>query len=346
MNDPVLFSPLKCLACWQTDAEDRRLSASGGMATALGRYVIRQLGGSVCGVAYSDGLKPVFKCTDRIEDLENFKGSKYVQSELPPATVEQMREELSAGRTVLFIGLPCQVAAIGKLCSGLAGNLVTVDLICHGVSPYGHFRDELDYLRKRHGLPEPSEVRFRSNDERNFHLSLWDGDRCIFDRPAYKEPYFSAFLQGIGLKEACYNCRFAKPGRTGDITLGDFIGLGKTVHFAYDEKNVSVMTANTGAGLRFVDEFLASSPEIFSVERDYGERLEYAPSLRSAVRRPKSDALFRMLVGKVRYAYAVRIALLPAETARRMLNSYVRMKRRLGINGPLRIRRKNGPDNL
>lgn len=53
-------------------------SASGGLATALSRAVINE-GGFVYGVGYSADFESAeFTCATSIEELEAFKGSKYI----------------------------------------------------------------------------------------------------------------------------------------------------------------------------------------------------------------------------------------------------------------------------
>lgn len=61
-----------------------------------------------------------------------FAGSKYVKSN-PEGSYKKIRKLLSEERTVLFIGLPFQCAALKKATEkSIKGHLYTVDLICHG----------------------------------------------------------------------------------------------------------------------------------------------------------------------------------------------------------------------
>ena len=207
---------MKCYAAWNPDAQDRARCASGGVATLLSRAVLRQ-GGVVFGTRWNKDMEAVVSWTE--DDLEPFKGSKYVHSTFSPETREQMKLFLEQGRLVLFVGTPCQVA-------GLKGfrnyrNLICADLVCHGTVPPDYLRQELRRLYKG----RISDIRFRGDAGSDYHLTLWDGDRCVHDRPSEKSPYFWGYLSGLTLREACFKCPFASLDRQGDITLGDFIGL-------------------------------------------------------------------------------------------------------------------------
>lgn len=67
--------------------------------------------------------------------LGHFVGSKYVKSN-PVGIYDKVVEKLKNGNSVLFIGLPCQVAAVKNymlaMSDNIRENLYTVDLICHG----------------------------------------------------------------------------------------------------------------------------------------------------------------------------------------------------------------------
>ena len=66
----------------------------------------------------------------------------------------------------------------------------------------------------------------------------------------------------------------------GDITIGDFLRLGKKTPFLYDVKQPSVVLLNNEKGQSFYDELSSEMGTVLqNVERDYSERLVYRPSL-------------------------------------------------------------------
>ena len=90
--------------------------------------------------------------------------------------------------------------------------------------------------------------------------------------------YFAGFLEGITLRENCYHCKYAKPERISDITIGDFIGIGSLAPFT-GPSNVSSVMTNTERGNKFFWQVLTAFKELKYEERSYEERLKYKPSL-------------------------------------------------------------------
>lgn len=132
------------------DMNEIETSRSGAAFIAISDYILEQ-GGVVYGVGYTDHFRVVHKRASTTEQRNEFKGSKYVQSDLMDV-FKQVKQDLKEGRTVLFSGTACQTAGlnsyIGKI---LRKNLFLVDIVCHGVpSPY-IWRDYIAYLEKKHG---------------------------------------------------------------------------------------------------------------------------------------------------------------------------------------------------
>lgn len=144
------------------DMHEVETSRSGAAFIAISDYIIEQ-GGVVYGAGYADHFRVVHKRATTKEERDEFKGSKYVQSDLTEI-FRQVKKDLKSGKTVLFSGTPCQTAGlhsyVGKK---LRENLVLVDIVCHGVpSPYV-WRDYLAYLEKKHGA-EICYVNFRDKE--------------------------------------------------------------------------------------------------------------------------------------------------------------------------------------
>lgn len=226
-NNELKFNyPSACYASWITDKAKRKICASGGMGTILSEYVIRNLHGVVFGSRYNENLTPVMTYTESLEELEHFKGSRYVQSVMGENTMKEVRDFLKRGRVVLFIGTPCQVAGLQTFLHKKYKTLYTVDLICHGVCPTAYFIDEIGEISRQEGLKNLSDVRFRGNDGNNFCLTFWsDKSSLMYKRRGMESYYLSGFLLGVSMRENCYSCSYARPERISDITIGDFIGL-------------------------------------------------------------------------------------------------------------------------
>jgi coenzyme F420-reducing hydrogenase beta subunit len=330
-NEIVAKWPQKCFASWIVNKEKRCICASGGIGTILAEYVIRYKRGIVFGTAYDKDFTPRITYAESLEGIEAFKGSKYVQSIVGEDTYKKVKSFLKDDRFVLFIGTPCQIAGLKTFLKHNYENLITIDLICHGVSPTRYFKEEVSHLVAKYNIKNLCDIRFRGNDDNNQPYSLWDSVkgkksnnfaltmwrqegkatmRC-YRAPAYTDYYLGGFLLGVTLRENCYSCKYATPERISDITIGDFIGLGKHVDFPYATNNVSSVTLNTDKALLFYQELSKVMQELMNIERDYAERLEYKPSLVEPFAKHPLAIPFREEYLKGGYMYASRKVLNP-----------------------------------
>lgn len=223
-------------------------STSGGVFGELAKDVLSR-GGCVFGCALS---KPEFKAAHiMIEDeggLDTLRGSKYFQSEIGDS-YRRVRVCLDGGREVLFSGTPCQVAGLKLFLGKDYPQLLTVEIVCHGVGSYQVFRKFLDELERKVGSVARS-VKFRDKDfsksPTTFSVVFENGDRYV--RRSYADPYGRAFMNRLCLRRSCEDCP-SREGRSGaDITIGDYWGA-EVFHPAFDRtKGVSVIVAHTLAG--------------------------------------------------------------------------------------------------
>ena len=142
--------PLYVYAAKNLNEEIRRQSSSGGIFTLIAESIIQE-GGVVFGARFNENWEVVHDYTETIEGLAAFRGSKYVQSRIGN-TYLSAKDFLLAGRKVLFSGTPCQIAGLKAFLQDDYDNLLTVDLVCHGVpSPLVWKR----YLDETIKLPPP-----------------------------------------------------------------------------------------------------------------------------------------------------------------------------------------------
>lgn len=138
---PILSSrnkliPIKAYACYAKDDNIRLISSSGGIFTIFAKKYIEK-DGVVFGAAsrFVDGKYSVVHVViDNEDDLEQLRGSKYVQSDINSSYIK-VKEILADGRPVLFTGTPCQVAGLKSFLMKPYENLNTISIICHGVAP-------------------------------------------------------------------------------------------------------------------------------------------------------------------------------------------------------------------
>lgn len=243
---PVAF------AARNRDDAIRRRSSSGGMYHALASHVINDLGGVVYGCAFDGDLRAVHVRCETMIEAERCMGSKYSQSDMGDS-IRLVRDDLSAGRTVLFTGTPCQVAAVRAACASLEGGiLMTADIICHGVPSPGVFQGWLAELERVRGARVVSyEHRPKSMGWGHFERVIWEGG-ITEQRTRLSETWKRLFYDNRMLRPSCYRCPYAAvKGRPGDLTIADFWGVESTPHAREDDGalGVSLVLANNEAGL-------------------------------------------------------------------------------------------------
>lgn len=201
-------------------------STSGGVAYALMRWMIETQKAVVFGVAFDTDLNLVYKEANSLEEIESFRGSKYVIADVGD-TYKRIKELLLMEKKVLFVGVPCQVAGLYGYLGRDYDNLLTVDLLCHGTPSQQFNKDHIQYLSQKRNLnmDEIHSLQYRKNHSCNLRLLNKD-KQCIGEVDEYEDEYVVAFVHGLTYRESCYQCMFANSERIGDITLGDFWGLG------------------------------------------------------------------------------------------------------------------------
>lgn len=228
---------------WICEDATRQRSASGGIASALAQTFVKK-GGKVCSCVFADG-KFVFEIIDNVEDLYKFSGSKYIKSN-PINIYASIKRELVKGNKLLFIGLPCQIAAVKKYVGkSLVENLFTVDLICHGTpSP-----KMLDLFLQQYGedVNKMKKIDFRAKG--NFQVS--ENNRTVTTRGVC-DRYMLAFLTALCYTENCYSCKYAQKNRPGDITLGD--SWGTDLPETEWKKGISLVLCQSEKGIKLLRE--------------------------------------------------------------------------------------------
>ena len=147
VNQPVeKRKAVRAYAAWHNDLTTRRRSASGGAAMAMYETMIEQ--GGVCfGTKFDPDLSLRIQSAETLEEVHAFRASKYVQASVENS-FRQAKDYLQDGRSVLYIGTPCQIAGLKNYLKKDYENLITVDLICHGVPSWQHLMDHVKYLNK------------------------------------------------------------------------------------------------------------------------------------------------------------------------------------------------------
>ena len=269
----------------------RTSSSSGGVCSVLGEHILEH-GGVITGCRFDRNLILKNEISDQPGDTARFRGSKYIQS-YPDAIYRKVEQELLNGRTVLFVSTPCQVAGLLRHPGLPTENLITCDLVCHGVSSWKTFRKYLEW----HLLspdPDRSVIAFRDlKGWGEYYIRILEQDTVVWRSDDTTNEFIRAYLSGSSSNEACYTCPYARMERIGDLTLADFWGLGKDIPFEGDpSKGCSLILVNTEKGR---DLLHSVKDRLFLEERTSEEARTGNGQLRNpAPRQPMRDTFYKM----------------------------------------------------
>ena len=245
----------ECYAA-RANEEIQMKSSSGGIFTLLAEKILEK-GGYVCGAAFDNDWNVEHIIVDNKEDLAKLRGSKYIQSKIGNI-YRDVKNLLEDDKFVFFTGTPCQIAGLYGFLQKDYENLLTADVVCHGVPNSKVWQK---YLKENFGDENICKVEFRSKEEgwTCTHLIVTTPDNKIKD---------SKFMDGFGdnlyLRKSCGECKFAKPERLSDITLGDFWGINVYRPELYNHMGVSVVFTHTQKGKDYLEKI---SGEIVSLEK-------------------------------------------------------------------------------
>ena len=277
--------PIKIFAGKNTNEAVRSTSSSGGVFYELAKQCISE-GGFVYGCALDENMIARHIRVDTVEGLERLKSSKYVQSDMGHI-MSEVKADLLAGSKVLFSGTPCQIAGLCNYLGRNYDNLFVVDVLCHGVPSPKLFADYLQMLSDKYG-GTPVSVNFRNKKrgwKRLYMEVCFDNGKRHYIYSGY-DRYESLFLNNMSLRSSCYECKFTNLERYGDITLGDFWGIGKKYPTWDDDKGISIVMLNSEKGLKMyqrVSSFIESREESLNLAKA-GQRTLYAPTSKNSNR--------------------------------------------------------------
>ncbi len=245
--------PLQVYGAQAKNDKIRKAASSGGIVPLLANAFF-DMNGAVAGAVFEDGfLLHEELCFSKADyRARGFSRSKYVQSEMGKC-FEQIKKSLRENKPILFVGTPCQVAAV-KTYIGCPDSLYTVDFVCHCAPSPKIFEQ---YLKEK-------EVDFASNivavDFRikrpswsvsSIRIQFENGKKYF--KNMLEDPYCVAFLSNMISRESCYQCKYATEQRVSDITVCDYWGFKpRNDELRADENGTSAILVNTEKGSRML----------------------------------------------------------------------------------------------
>ncbi len=251
-------------------------SSSGGAFITLAKWIIMN-GGYVCGAVYDDDMNVVYKVTNDSQIVDRMRGSKYVLSEMR-GVYGEVSGLLKSGKTVLFSGLPCHVAAL-KNYVGDNQRLYTIDLLCAGTPSKMVYKQYLKEISKGRKITNLS-FRDKSVPYGTLVVDYKDGEKESRE-VIYNDPYFQGFNRDLYKDASCMDCRFAPSPRPGDMTIGDFWEYDKLLHDYDGRRGLSCVVVNNENGREMLEVLRGCASFIKKVRFSFLKRFNRFNSVRN-----------------------------------------------------------------
>lgn len=274
-------------ACINKDDEIRMNSSSGGMFYLLAKNVLSK-NGVVFGARFNDDFDVIHDYIEKNEDIHLFQGSKYVQSSINDS-YKKAKKFLDEDRLVLFTGTPCQIEGLLSYLQKDYSNLITQDIICHGVPSPKLLRLYKENIKSKYN-DNITKINFRKKTMswKNYEMSI-DLKHHYYEVSHNDDVYMKAFLNDIALRDSCYQCSAKKKHRLSDITLADFWGIETVLPEMDDDKGTSLVIINSVSGKQLFEEIKS---QIKYKEVEYEKAIANNPSLYQSVNRPQKRDIY------------------------------------------------------
>ena len=233
-----------------------KASSSAGVGYALSKFGIKN-NYHVCGCTYDQQnsvARHILISPDQGDKIELLQGSKYIQS--ITADVLKKINVMTPEEKLIFFGTPCQVAAVRKLLKNkFMGNVILVDLICHGVPTYHLWTNYIEEINKSHSTGLNPSVLFRSRTK-TWHKRFIkiQGNGNTYLKSERKDDFYAFFRRGICDMQSCSECPYREK-TSADLRIGDYWGK----KFQNSDYPVSMIIANTKAGTELLSQLEAEN---------------------------------------------------------------------------------------
>lgn len=247
-NDIKKHSSFDCYAVWSKNSVLRKQAASGGFASGIANYFLYNEQYIVYYCDYDDNLELKYFEVINYTDIDKLAGSKYSQVNAE-YTFMKIKSQLQNNLNVIFISVPCQIAGLLAYLKYAYNNLITIDIVCHGTPPNKYLKEYVNHLCD---TTKNCKVEFKKKYKQFF--TLYKNNKLVYKKHHTNDIYFTAFYQNIISRNSCYTCQYATDKRVGDLTIGDFWGLGEIKTIKKPSKWVSLVLINTNKGDDFFNE--------------------------------------------------------------------------------------------
>lgn len=195
--------------------------SSGGAFWGLAQSMLDK-GGVIYGAAQIgiDEVKHVR--VDNIFDATKLRRSKYLPSSID-GVYEKVKTDLDSGTLVLFSGVGCQIAGLLAFLHKKYDNLITCDVVCHGI-PSKHVWSAYRNEKEKNENRKIVDVVFRDKSMgwKNNQYKITFDDGGVEYCSSTMHPFHRGYLHGLFNRPSCASCQFATLQRPSDISLADY----------------------------------------------------------------------------------------------------------------------------
>ena len=275
---------------FKAEKENLLESSSGGAFFALAEAFFTQKDGIkyVFGSSYDDNCNIITESACTLEECKKFRGSKYAECDYF-ASFAEVEEKLMAGYRVMYTGIPCQVHALlhylkQKKLNTI--NLITVDIICHGMPQKRIWQD---YKKKLecvyNGRLKSIDFRYKKSSSIEPVVAARFSDNRIIVETQLVRSYMTLYFTYLPLRKSCYQCRFSNLNRVSDITIGDFWGIENVMPEVPSKDGISEIIINSHKGQDLVENLKSIQGAVIKQchSEDY---IKYQHNLNSPTEKP------------------------------------------------------------
>lgn len=290
INQNESKQPLLINATFNKNEKERIESSSGGLFSVFARYILDE-GGVIFGARFDEQWNVIHDYAEDLKGLSTFRGSKYVQSNIGD-TYKKAQSFLKSGRKVLFSGTPCQIAGLNKFLRKQYDNLLTIEVVCHGVPSPSAWKSYLDYINPQHRLIKNINLRDKSHGWKRYSYLIEAEDIILVSDYASSSLYLKGFSLNLTIRPSCYKCPAKEFKSAADVTLADCWGVEKLDYYD-DDKGISIVICNSTKAISILQKL-----GLTTIQVDYEFVKKYNPAIYLSSRHPYCRHLFWQLFPK------------------------------------------------
>ena len=257
------------------------------MASIFYAHFLKNKTSAVYGCSYDNNLQLNFSRATDLKEIRKFKTSKYSISYIGN-TYKNIRQDLINGLYVLFIGTPCQVSGLNNFLNKEYPNLLTIDLICHGVPSPKIWREYLNEISKGRSI-EYINFRNKMNGSSELCFEIKYSDGQMMQEKYLKNNYINGFIKNMYLRPSCFECHFKESNRYSDFTIGDFWGVDEFHRKFSNGHGTSVVVVHNKKGREI---FQSIKTDINYVKSDLDSMVMWNICYKESVKEDKLKKLF------------------------------------------------------